>query len=93
MLLNGKKTERMLMRFSEEMSLQIRALAELEHRSIQDQIRFLIASGLSQAWSRSGNGTMSTERQQTSTVSCAPAPAPPMSTGVNSGKYSSRKTA
>lgn len=90
MLLNGKKTERMLMRFSEEMSLQIRALAELEHRSIQDQIRFLIASGLSQAWSRSGNGTMSTERQVAST---APAPAPPMSTGVNSGKSLSRKTA
>lgn len=93
MLMNGKKTERMLMRFSEEMSLQIRALAEIEHRTIQDQIRFLIAAGLSQAWAVRGNGTMGTERQPASTALAAPAPAPPMSTGVNSGKSLSRKTA
>jgi hypothetical protein len=92
MLLNGKKTERILMRVSKEMSRQIRVLAEIEHRSIVDQIRFLIAAGLSQAWSRSGNGIMGEERQLVSTDSAPPAPAPPMSTGVNSGKLSSRKT-
>jgi len=93
MLLNGKKTERILMRVSEEMSLQIRALAELEHRTLQDQIRFLIAAGLSQAWTRGGNATIGSERQSASTVPAAPAPAPPMSTGVNYGKVPSRKTA
>jgi hypothetical protein len=43
---NGKKSERLLLRMSEEMASTVRALAELHHRRIQDEIRFLIARGL-----------------------------------------------
>jgi len=67
--LNGKKTERMLLRVSEDMARSVRAMAELEHRSIQDQFRFLIASALQQTQSGSGNGTGERMRQAASTES------------------------
>lgn len=41
-----KKTERLLLRVSEDMAQAVRELAEAEHRSIQDQLRYLIAVGL-----------------------------------------------
>lgn len=43
---NGKKTHRVLLRVSEEMAITVKALAELNHRAIQDELRFLIARGL-----------------------------------------------
>jgi hypothetical protein len=67
MNLNGKKSERMLLRVSEDMARSVRALAELEHRSIQDQFRFLIANALQQAQQGSGNGTSARKRQAPST--------------------------
>jgi hypothetical protein len=42
------KTERVRLRVTEDMAREIRAIAELEHRQVQDQIRFLIAMGLEQ---------------------------------------------
>lgn len=67
MQLNGKKTERMLLRVSDDMARSVRAMAELEHRSIQDQFRFLIAIALQQTQSGSGNGIGETTRQAPST--------------------------
>jgi len=71
MQLNGKKTERMLLRVSEDMARSVRAMAELEHRSIQDQFRFLIASALTQMQSGSGNRTDERKRQAPSTSAFA----------------------
>jgi hypothetical protein len=42
------KTERMRLRVTEDMLREIRALADLQHRSIQDQARYLMAVGLEQ---------------------------------------------
>jgi len=65
--LNGEtKTARMLLRVTEEMAREVRLLAELEHRTIQDTFRFLIARGLHAAASaRQGRG--GNRRQQSST--------------------------
>ncbi len=43
------KTERMRLRVTEDMLREIRALADLQHRSIQDQARYLMAIGLDHA--------------------------------------------
>jgi hypothetical protein len=40
------KTERMRLRVTEDMLREVRALADLQHRSIQDQARYLMAIGL-----------------------------------------------
>jgi hypothetical protein len=45
---NGKKDKRVLLRVSEEMCRAIHAFAELHHRSIQDESRFLMGLGLDQ---------------------------------------------
>jgi hypothetical protein len=63
----GKKTERVLMRVSEDMAREVRALAELECRSIQDQFRVLIICGLQQAKTGAVNGTNARMRQLVST--------------------------
>jgi hypothetical protein len=65
--LNGKKTERVLMRVSEDMEREVRALAELEHRPIQDQYRALIAEALQQRRSDSSNGIRKPPRRALST--------------------------
>ena len=72
MNLNGEtKTARMLLRVTEEMAREVRLLAELEHRTIQDTFRFLIARGLHAAaaarQTSAGNG-----RQQSSTEQVLP---------------------
>jgi hypothetical protein len=43
------KTERMRLRVTEDMLREVRALADLQHRSIQDQARYLMAIGLEHA--------------------------------------------
>jgi hypothetical protein len=65
---NGKKTERVLMRVSEDMAREVRALAELECRPIQDQCRLLIMIGLSHAKANVGNGMNMRVRQAVSTA-------------------------
>ena len=62
-----KKTERMLLQLSDDMARSVRALAELEHRTIQDQFRFLIANALQQTQQGSGNGTSERTRRAVST--------------------------
>lgn len=63
----GKRTERVLMRVTPDMASEVRALAELEHRTIQDQFRFLIASALQQRSLHHGNGTPIPPRRAVST--------------------------
>jgi len=46
MELNGKKTERMRLRVSSDMADEVRAIASLECRDLQDQMRFLLILGL-----------------------------------------------
>lgn len=46
---NGKKDKRLLLRVSEEMWRAVHALAELDHRPIQDEIRYLMGIGLDHA--------------------------------------------
>jgi hypothetical protein len=60
------KSERVLMRVTEDMAREVRALADLEHRTIQDQFRFLISTGLQQS-KRAGNGRGDFRRQRPST--------------------------
>lgn len=45
-MVNGKKTQKMHIRLTEDLAREVRALAELESRDIQDQIRVLIFLGL-----------------------------------------------
>lgn len=45
-MLNGKKSEKMHVRLTEDLAREVRAIADLEHRPIQDQIRVLIFLGL-----------------------------------------------
>jgi hypothetical protein len=40
------KTEKLHIRLTEDVARQVRAIADLEHRPIQDQLRFLIVMGL-----------------------------------------------
>ena len=64
---NGKKTERLLLRMSEEMARTVRALAELHHRSLQDEIRFLIARGLDHSMPETLKDKPGPKRQLSST--------------------------
>lgn len=64
---NGKKTERVLMRVSEDMAREVRAMAELEHRSIQDQFRYLISRALQHGLSGTAKETRARTRQAPST--------------------------
>lgn len=66
MTLNGKKSQRVMMRVSEEMWQQIDALSELECRTKQDTCRWLIAIALSQVLAAGGKRTREEERQQLS---------------------------
>lgn len=43
---NGKKTERLRVAISADVAREIRALADLECRELQDQVRFLLMRGL-----------------------------------------------
>lgn len=43
---NEKKTDRLLLRMGEEMAREIRQLADIGHRSIQNQIRYLLEIAL-----------------------------------------------
>lgn len=43
------KTEKMHLRLTEDIAREVRALADLEHRPVQDQMRFLIVLGLQTA--------------------------------------------
>lgn len=45
-MLSGKKSEKMHVRLTEDLAREVRAIADLEHRHIQDQIRVLILIGL-----------------------------------------------
>ena len=56
------KSERVLMRVTEDMAREVRALADLEHRTIQDQYRFLISTALQQARNAVKAGNDSTRR-------------------------------
>lgn len=46
--MSDKKSQRVLLRVTEEMAQTIRALAEIHRRPIQDELRFLIECGLEQ---------------------------------------------
>jgi hypothetical protein len=51
------KTEKLHIRLTEDVAREVRAIADLEHRPIQDQLRFLIVLGLQAARAGvTGNG-------------------------------------
>ena len=43
---SGKNTQKMHIRLTEDVAREVRATADLDHRPIQDQLRFLIVLGL-----------------------------------------------
>lgn len=43
---SGKKSEKMHIRLTEDVAREVRATADLDHRPIQDQIRYLLVLGL-----------------------------------------------
>lgn len=51
----GKKTERVRVALSEDIAREIRALAELECRDVQDQLRFILMRGLEHLRGNRGN--------------------------------------
>lgn len=72
----GKKTVQlrlpMQLRDNEETASDIRLLAELEHRSLQGEIRHLLAIGLDQKIAQLGNETMSALRRSASPAVAIP---------------------
>lgn len=67
---NGKNTAKMHIRLTEDVARQVRAIADLEHRPIQDQLRFLIVLGLQAVRDRvEGNGS---ENRRTLPLPAAP---------------------
>jgi hypothetical protein len=64
------KSDRVLMRVTEDMAREVRALAELEHRTIQDQYRFLISTALQQG-KLAGKGRVEFGSQAPSTATFA----------------------
>ena len=64
------KSERVLMRVTEDMAREVRALADLEHRTIQDQYRFLISTAL-QHNKLAGKGRVDFGGQSPSTATLA----------------------
>jgi hypothetical protein len=92
-MLNGKKTERVMLRISEEMAQRIRALAEVEHRQVQDQVRFLIAVGLSHSRLAAGNATTGQRSQQPSADLFAEEMAKPQPSAAVSGRQPKREVA
>lgn len=56
------KTEKMHIRLTEDIAREVRAFADLDHRSIQDEFRFLIALGLQVVRTRV-HGNDGTERR------------------------------
>ena len=40
-----KKSERLLLRVTEDMARQVRQFADIHHRTIQDELRYLISCG------------------------------------------------
>lgn len=62
-MLSGKLTERVWLRVTEEMDIQIRFLAAREHRGIDQQLRVLIALGLSVALASKGKETSAQDCQ------------------------------
>jgi len=56
------KTERLRIRVTEDMLREIRTLADIEHRSIQDQARFLLSLGLQHRRAFVDNGPVGERR-------------------------------
>lgn len=65
----GKNTERVLMRVPDDMKREVEARARLEHRTVCDQYRHLIALALNHLSAGSVNGTAVQARPPMSTSS------------------------
>lgn len=52
---SGKKTERLRVAVSADVAREIRAMAELDCRELQDQVRFLLLRGLEHSRGNRGN--------------------------------------
>jgi hypothetical protein len=84
----SKKTEKMHLRLTEDIAREVRAVADLEHRAIQDQLRFLIVLGLQAARSGVHGNAGADGRTMTHDAAQVVLPAPPM---VASGRTAPHK--